>query len=34
MVDDFNNSDGGLINVATYVRDLIFAKRNIKWGDC
>ena len=27
MVDDFNKSDGGPINVPTYVNDFIFAKK-------
>ena len=30
MASDFNNSDGGPINVASYVHDFIFSKG----GDC
>ena len=30
MVDDFNNSDGGPINVRAYVPDFIFAKEMLK----
>ena len=34
VADDFNNSDGGPINVTSYVLDFYFCQINVKVRDC